>query len=171
MLCSDKLKPSGAARNLRLYPRSQKILRSESTTSLKLFSSKGVGDMLGSRGTEQATILIGSRTSALTLLSGVRARTWSAVKSSSSFASFCIVHRPVKKDKTRDNIKHLQIPNHISNEYSFNFVYPGNSSSSLSFSLFLRCFVSAKSKRVTRDLSCFRDHVMICIKSFRFKIY
>ena len=93
------LKPSGAVRNLRLYPRPQETLQSESMTSLRLFNNKGLGDMLGSRGTEQATILIGSLTSALTLLSGVRARTWSAVKSSSSVASLSMVHRPVLKTK------------------------------------------------------------------------
>ena len=77
----------------------------------------------------------------------------------------CIVL--LKRIKPR--IKYLQIPFYILNEYSFN-VYPGNSSFSLTFSLFLRFFVSAKSKRVTRDLSCFRDLVMICVESFPLKI-
>ena len=53
--------------------------------------------MLGSLGTEQATILIGSRISNFTLLSGVRARTWSVVKTIVSVAFLCKMHFPVKR--------------------------------------------------------------------------
>ena len=94
MLWDAMSKPSGTARNLRLYPRSKNTSRSESMTSLRLFNSKGMWDMFESRGTEQATILIGSLTSALTSLSGVRARTWSAVtESSSSIAPLCMMQQ------------------------------------------------------------------------------
>ena len=53
--------------------------------------------MLGSLGTEQATILIGSRISNFTLLSGVRARTWSVVKTIVSVVFLCKMHFPVKR--------------------------------------------------------------------------